>query len=66
MLAAARAEAEQVRAEAARVRAAADERAREVQALEAEFDAAVSRLVERIGVKEKPPEGWLARLRGKD
>jgi|SRR5581483_40822 len=61
-LEAARREAEDARAEAAALRQAAEARAREVERLEAEFNDLIARLGERIGVTEKPPEGWLGRL----
>jgi hypothetical protein len=57
-------EAAQVRAEATALRAAAEERMREVQRIEAEFNEALGRLVERIGAGDRPPEGWLRRITG--
>ena len=49
-----------LRAEAQAIRAAADQRAAEVERLEREFDEAASALFERIG-QEKPAGGWLKR-----
>jgi hypothetical protein len=47
-------------AEAQAIRASAEERAREVERLEREFNEAASALFERIG-QEKPAGGWLKR-----
>jgi colicin import membrane protein len=60
----ARREAEDIAAEAAAVRQAAEARAREVAQLEAEFNAMVSRFSERIGLGEKPAEGFWRKLFG--
>jgi len=49
-----------LRAEAQAIRAAAEERAREVERLEREFDEATAALFARIG-QEKPAGGWLKR-----
>jgi len=61
-LEAVRQEAEEISAEAGAIRHAAETRAREVKALEAEFDDLVGRLAERLGITDKPAEGWLVRL----
>jgi hypothetical protein len=49
-----------LRAEAQAIRAAAEERAREIERLEREFDEATTALFARIG-QEKPAGGWLKR-----
>jgi len=58
----ARREAEDVHVEASAIRHAAESRAREVEKLEEDFNALLTRLGERLGVTEKPPEGWFAKL----
>jgi hypothetical protein len=55
-------EAEATLVEARALRVAADERQREVERLEAEFDATLSQIAERVGIREKPARGWLWRL----
>ena len=57
-------EAEAVRAEGAAVRASAEERAREIDRLEAEFNATVSKIAKQIGV-EAPSGGWWRHLLGR-
>lgn len=57
-------EAALVRAEAAAVRASAEERAREVERIEAEFNQLAARIAERLGMTARPDGGWLRRLRG--
>lgn len=57
-------EAAQIRAEAMSMRVGADERAREVERLEADFNELLARVVERLGITERPNEGWLRRLTG--
>ena len=66
---AAEAEAKQVLTSAARtldesrtLRDAAEARQAEMQRLEAEFNATVAQIAERIGVTEKPSRGWWRRL----
>jgi hypothetical protein len=54
-----------MRAEASALRTTAEERAREVENLEAEFNALIERLNERLGLNEKPSGGWLRRLFGR-
>jgi hypothetical protein len=49
-----------LRAEAQAIRAAAEDRAREVERLETEFNEAANALVQRLGV-EKPESGWFKR-----
>ncbi len=51
----------QVRAEAAAVRASAEERLREVKRLEGEFNQLLAKVADRLGVKN-PAEGWWRRL----
>ena len=55
-------EASQIRAEAMSVRVGADERVREVERLEADFNELLDRVVERLGITERPSEGWLRRI----
>jgi len=55
-------EAATLRAESAAIRAAAEERAREVERLEAEFNAVAADLAKRLGLKDQPTGGWLGRL----
>jgi hypothetical protein len=57
-------ESEDIAAEAAAVRQAAENRAREVAQLEADFNAMVSKFAERIEVTDKPAEGWWRKLFG--
>ena len=57
-------EAEAVRAEGAAVRASAEERAREIDRLEAEFNATVGKIAKQIGV-EAPSGGWWRHLLGR-
>jgi hypothetical protein len=59
-----RREAEDIAAEAAAVRQAAQATAREVAQLEFDFNAVVARFAERIGITEKPPEGFWRKLFG--
>jgi len=62
----ARHQVDEIAAEAAAIRHAAEQRAREVQELEGEFNQVIERLVARLGVAEKPAEGWFRALsRGK-
>jgi hypothetical protein len=35
---------------------------REVEKLEADFNEQVSRMTERLGIVEKPPQGWFGKL----
>ena len=56
-------EADRTLVEARALRIAADERQREVERLEAEFNATVSGIAERLGITETPERGWLRRLR---
>jgi len=65
IIARAESEAEAMRVEAATLRAGADERAREVERLEAEFNSLIERLNERLGINDKPSGGWLRRLTGR-
>lgn len=58
----ARRQAEAIIAEAAAVRESADKRAREIEELEAEFNQMIERFITRIGISEKPDEGWLRAL----
>jgi hypothetical protein len=48
--------------EARTLRVAADERQREVERLESEFDQLMSEFARRAGLVEEPSEGWWARL----
>jgi hypothetical protein len=57
-------EAEDIAAEAAAVRQAAEARSREVDKIEADFNALVARFNERLGVTEKPADGWWRKLFG--
>lgn len=66
---AAEAEAKQVLSSAARtldeartLRAASEERKRDMDRLEAEFDQTVAQIAERLGVIERPPRGWRRRI----
>ena len=60
----ARREAEDIAAEASAVRQAAEGRAREVAQLEADFNAMVERFSERVGLGERPAEGFWRKLFG--
>ena len=51
-------EAAQIRAEANAMRAAAEERAAEVDRLEIEFNRLVEVFAQRVGLREKPRRGW--------
>jgi hypothetical protein len=62
----AQAEANEVRASAARIleesrtlRAASEARQAEMQRLEADFNATLGQIAERLGITEKPARGWL-------
>lgn len=55
-------EAASIRAEAAAIRTAAEGRAQEVVRLEAEFNALLAQVGERLGMAEKPAAGWWARI----
>ena len=57
-------EAATVRAEGAAVRGSAEARLREVERLEAEFNALLRQGADRLGMKS-PAEGWWARLTGR-
>ena len=61
ILASANEEAATLRAEAHAIRSAADERAREVERIEHEFNYAVQDIATRLGIQEKPSKGWLRR-----
>ncbi len=58
----ARHEAADIAAEAAALRQAAEARSREVDQLEASFNQLIARLNERLGLSEKPPEGFFRKL----
>jgi chromosome segregation ATPase len=58
----ARREAQEIAAEAGAMRHAAEDRVREVEKLEADFNEQVSRMTERLGIVEKPPQGWFGKL----
>ncbi len=53
-------EAETARAEGSAIRAAADERAREVQRIEADFNAQLERIAKRLGMQQ-PTKGLFRR-----
>ena len=57
-------EAARTRADAQAIRAAADERMREIQRIESEFNDVLAEVAERLGMDEKPSEGWLKRIFG--
>ena len=57
----ARREAQEIAAEAGAMRHAAEDRVREVEKLEADFNEQVSRMTERLGIVEKPAQGWFGR-----
>ena len=57
-------EAEAARAEGAAIRTSAEERAREIDRLEAEFNAAIGKIVQQIGL-ETPSGGWWRHLLGR-
>ncbi|HEY4684448.1 MAG TPA: hypothetical protein VII57_00235 [Dehalococcoidia bacterium] len=54
-------EAAQARAEAAALRASAEERVREVDQLKSEFDALLTKTANRLGIKS-PSQGWWRRI----
>ncbi|HEU0073791.1 MAG TPA: hypothetical protein VFS30_07245 [Dehalococcoidia bacterium] len=56
------AESTSMRAEAAAIRAAADERAREVESLEADFDELIEQIGKRLGM-QKPKKPWFRKER---
>ena len=58
-------EASEIKIEAAGIRANAEERLREIERLEAEFDLVVSNLAKRIGITDKPSGGWWRRIGSK-
>lgn len=57
-------ESAQIKSEAAVIRSAAEERVREVDRMETEFNAMVEQMALRLGIVAKPPEGWFKRLTG--
>ena len=59
-------EADRTLVEARALRIAADERQREVERVEAEFNATISQIAERLGLADKPARGWLRRLGRRD
>lgn len=60
----ARAEAADIRVEAVAIRSAAEERSREVERIETDFNNLLARIAERFGLTEKPSEGWWKRVTG--
>ncbi len=54
----ARNDAAQVRAEASALRSSAEERLREIEKLETDFNTIIGRLAQRLGIKEEPQGGW--------
>lgn len=60
----ARAEAERIRDEAEATRADAEARRSAIERVEADFNAAVEAMAQRLGVAEKPAKGWWAKLTG--
>jgi hypothetical protein len=58
-------EAETTREESRAIRAAAEAKRREIEQLEADFNRVTASLAERMGVTEKPEQGWLLRLTGR-
>ena len=58
-------EAEAIRERAEAVRAETEARRAEIERLEADFNAAVQAMALRLGVTEKPPRGWWAKLTGR-
>ncbi|MPZ49343.1 MAG: hypothetical protein GEU75_08605 [Dehalococcoidia bacterium] len=56
------AEAAETKAEAAAIRTGAEERVRTVERIEADFNRALSEIAERIGLTDKPSEGWWKRF----
>jgi hypothetical protein len=60
----ARAEATEIRIEAEAIRHAAEERAREVERIEASFNELLAGIAQRFGLTEKPSEGWWKRVTG--
>lgn len=61
----AQAEASAMRAEAEAVKADVEARRAEIERLEADFNAAVEAMAQRLGMTEKPARGWWARLTGR-
>ena len=61
----ANAEAAEMRAEATAIRAGAEERARNVERLEADFNHVIGLIAERVGLTEKPESSWWKRLSDK-
>jgi chromosome segregation ATPase len=56
-------QAERTRANADAVLAAAEERKREMDRIEAEFNAVAAAIAKRLGITEQPETGWWRRLR---
>ena len=56
------AEAANVRQEALTLRSSLEERRREIERLEADFNALLEEIARRLGVVEKPKGGWFSRL----
>ncbi len=58
-------EAEAIRAEAVKLRDDAERKQAEIARVEADFNDAVAAMAERLGLTEKPKQGWWARLTGR-
>jgi len=59
LLESAKEEAAAVKTEAQALRTAADERAKEVERIESEFNSTLGDIAVRLGIQEKPSRGWL-------
>jgi hypothetical protein len=57
-------EADHILEDAQAIRARGEERVRDVQRLEAEFNEMLASIAQRLGMDERPTEGWLRRLFG--
>src|SRR5262249_1992466 len=55
-------EAMHIRTEAIALRDANEARMKQIDRLEDEFNSLVAAVAERLGVKERPPEGWWKRI----
>jgi dsDNA-specific endonuclease/ATPase MutS2 len=58
----ARTDSQTIKAEAVAMRASAEDRARELERLEAEFNRVMADIADRVGIRERPSTGWLNRL----
>ena len=58
-------EADQIRADAQAVRTANEERQKAIEGMEADLNRLLAKIATRLGIKDRPVEGWWSRITGR-